>query len=101
MAGTLRRGSPRSSFLVGTLLQAGMARGPKSSLQAVRSTLRIFSGMRILSSVQGAKPMPGIMAVFICGSIMGGASHCISVGTFLRCKACGTVRGASKGAALV
>ena len=96
MAGTLRRGSPRSSFLVGTLHQAGTARGPKSSQQAVRSTLRIISGVCILSSVQGVQPMPGIMAAFICGSIMGGASHCISVGTLLRCNACGTVRGASK-----
>ena len=99
MAGTLRRGSPRSSSLVGA--QARIAKGPKSSLQAVRSTRRIFSGMRILLSVQGAKPMPGIMAAFICGSIMGGASHCISGGTFLGCKACGTVRGASNRAALV
>lgn len=69
MAGTLRRGSRRSSFLAGA--QARTARGPKRCLQAVRSTLGIFSGMRILSSVQGAKPMRATMAAVICGSIMG------------------------------
>ena len=85
MAGTRRRGSRRSSFLVGA--QARIARGPKSWSQAVRSTLRIISGMRILLSVQGAKPMLGIMAAVLRGLVMGRASHCISVGTLLRCKA--------------